>query len=72
MSDRDPRDRIKCACPRIDGKDCARFRAGDDMRELYGDPPLCDDDEGNVVISQEPGLGLDLNWDYIREHRLAD
>ena len=28
------------------------------------------DDEGNVIISQQPGLGLDLNWDYIDEHRL--
>jgi hypothetical protein len=41
----DPRDRIKCACPRIDGRDCVRFRCGDDMREHFGDLPLCDDDE---------------------------
>lgn len=27
-------------------------------------------DEGNVIISQQPGLGLDLNWDYINEHRV--
>ena len=29
------------------------------------------DDDGNVIISQQPGLGLDLNWDYINEHRLG-
>jgi L-alanine-DL-glutamate epimerase-like enolase superfamily enzyme len=28
------------------------------------------DDDGNVIISQQPGLGLDLNWDYINEHRI--
>jgi L-alanine-DL-glutamate epimerase-like enolase superfamily enzyme len=28
------------------------------------------DGEGNVLISQQPGLGLDLNWDYIDEHRI--
>ena len=28
------------------------------------------DDEGNVVISQQPGLGLDIDWDYIAEHRI--
>lgn len=29
------------------------------------------DGEGNVIISQKPGLGLDLNWDYIDAHRLG-
>ncbi len=29
------------------------------------------DDDGNVIISQRPGLGLDLDWDYIAEHRIA-
>lgn len=29
------------------------------------------DGDGNVSIPQLPGLGLDLNWDYINEHRLA-
>ena len=28
------------------------------------------DDYGNVVISQRPGLGLDIDWDYIAEHRI--
>lgn len=28
------------------------------------------DDEGNVIVSQQPGLGLDLNWDYIQENRI--
>jgi L-alanine-DL-glutamate epimerase-like enolase superfamily enzyme len=28
------------------------------------------DDDGNVIISQQPGLGLDLNWAYIDEHRI--
>jgi L-alanine-DL-glutamate epimerase-like enolase superfamily enzyme len=26
------------------------------------------DADGNVLISQQPGLGLDLNWDYIDAH----
>ena len=29
------------------------------------------DDDGNVIISQQPGLGLDLNWDYINEHHIG-
>lgn len=29
------------------------------------------DSEGNVLIPQGPGLGLDINWDYIREHRIT-
>src|SRR5579884_2048426 len=28
------------------------------------------DEEGNLVVSQAPGLGLDLDWDYIDEHRV--
>ncbi len=28
------------------------------------------DDDGNVLVSQLPGLGLDLNWDYIDANRL--
>ncbi len=28
------------------------------------------DGEGNVLISQAPGLGLELNWDYIQRHRV--
>lgn len=33
---------------------------------------LCDpiDAEGNVRIPQTPGLGMDLNWDYIDENRI--
>lgn len=30
------------------------------------------DAEGNVHVSARPGLGLNVNWDYIREHRVAD
>ena len=26
------------------------------------------DDEGNVHISPEPGLGYDINWDYINKN----
>ena len=26
------------------------------------------DDEGNVHVSQDPGLGMDVNWDYIRDN----
>ena len=28
------------------------------------------DDDGNVVVSDEPGLGIDLDWDYIDDHRV--
>lgn len=28
------------------------------------------DEEGNVHISPEPGLGYDVNWDYIKRHRI--
>jgi L-alanine-DL-glutamate epimerase-like enolase superfamily enzyme len=28
------------------------------------------DGHGNVIVSQKPGLGLDLNWDYVEEHRI--
>jgi L-alanine-DL-glutamate epimerase-like enolase superfamily enzyme len=28
------------------------------------------DGEGYVHVSQKPGLGWDINWDYIREHRV--
>lgn len=28
------------------------------------------DDEGDLIVSQAPGLGLDLDWDYIDEHRV--
>jgi L-alanine-DL-glutamate epimerase-like enolase superfamily enzyme len=30
------------------------------------------DDEGYVHISSQPGLGLDINFEYIREHRVAE
>ena len=29
------------------------------------------DDQGYVHVSPRPGLGQDINWDYIREHRVA-
>jgi len=29
------------------------------------------DDEGYVHVSQRPGLGLDINFEYIQEHRVA-
>lgn len=29
------------------------------------------DDEGYVHVSQKPGLGMDINFDYIREHALS-
>jgi L-alanine-DL-glutamate epimerase-like enolase superfamily enzyme len=28
------------------------------------------DDQGNVILPQAPGLGLDLNWEYIEANRL--
>jgi L-alanine-DL-glutamate epimerase-like enolase superfamily enzyme len=30
------------------------------------------DDEGYVHVSQRPGLGLDINFEYIQEHRVAE
>jgi hypothetical protein len=30
------------------------------------------DDEGNVHVSQEPGLGWDINFDYIHEHVIEE
>ena len=33
------------------------------------DDPL--DGQGNVLISGRPGLGQDINWDYIREHAVT-
>jgi L-alanine-DL-glutamate epimerase-like enolase superfamily enzyme len=29
------------------------------------------DAEGNVAVSQKPGLGMDINFDYIRDNTLA-
>ena len=29
------------------------------------------DDDGNVIVSQQPGLGLDLNWEYIEANRVV-
>ena len=49
----------------------------DTCRSLIDDPfsafvfkTLVDpmDDEGNVHISPEPGLGYDINWDYINSN----
>lgn len=33
----------------------------------------CDplDDKGNVLLPQGPGLGMDFNWDYIDDNRVA-
>ena len=43
----------------------------------YDSPPpylhaLCDpmDDDGYVHVPQEPGMGYDINWDYIEDHRI--
>jgi len=30
------------------------------------------DDEGNVILTTKPGLGMEFNWDYIEEHRIKD
>jgi L-alanine-DL-glutamate epimerase-like enolase superfamily enzyme len=29
------------------------------------------DEQGYAHVSQRPGLGHDIDWDYIREHRVA-
>ena len=33
---------------------------------------ICDpmDDEGNVILPQGPGLGMEFNWDYINDNLL--
>jgi L-alanine-DL-glutamate epimerase-like enolase superfamily enzyme len=43
----------------------------------YDEPPphlnsIADplDDEGNVTISDEPGLGWDVNWDWVEANRV--
>jgi len=28
------------------------------------------DNDGNVLIPQKPGLGMEIDWDYIEENRL--
>jgi L-alanine-DL-glutamate epimerase-like enolase superfamily enzyme len=28
------------------------------------------DGEGNVLIPQKPGLGMEIDWDYIDENRI--
>jgi L-alanine-DL-glutamate epimerase-like enolase superfamily enzyme len=30
------------------------------------------DDQGNVILTTKPGMGMEFNWDYIEEHRIAD
>jgi len=30
------------------------------------------DDDGTVEIPQRPGLGYDIDWDYVDEHRIED
>ena len=47
------------------------------LDEAYEVPPphmktICDpmDDDGNVLISPKPGLGFELNWDYIDDNRV--
>jgi L-alanine-DL-glutamate epimerase-like enolase superfamily enzyme len=48
------------------------------LDEAYEIPPpymktICDpfDGEGNVIISQKPGLGFEINWDYIDDNRVS-
>lgn len=43
----------------------------------YEKPPfylkeICDpmDGEGNVLVPQKPGLGFELDWDYIEDNRV--
>ncbi len=28
------------------------------------------DSDGNIVVSQEPGLGMEFDWDYIDDTRV--
>jgi hypothetical protein len=34
---------------------------------------ICDplDEDGNVILTQAPGLGMEFNWDYIEGNRVA-
>ena len=45
---------ITCACPRIDARDCIRWRCKDDMREHLGAPTICDEDDECECACHEP------------------
>ena len=45
----------------------------------YETPPpylktICDpmDDDGNVILPQKPGLGMEFNWDYINDNLIKE
>jgi L-alanine-DL-glutamate epimerase-like enolase superfamily enzyme len=43
------------------------YEAGWDWLKSLDDPM---DDEGYVHVSERPGLGQDINWDYIRDNTI--
>lgn len=57
---------------------CEYFERGLLRPDLdYDTPPpylkaICDpmDNEGNVIVPQTPGLGMEFNWDYINDNRI--
>ena len=62
-----------------DGDLCEYFERGLLELEMVDTPPppylqaQCDpmDDDGNVLLPDGPGLGCELNWDYINDHRVG-
>ena len=55
---------------------CEYYERGLTRPDVDNDVPdpwlnsTCDpmDDEGNVIVSKRPGLGIDFNWDYINDN----
>lgn len=43
----DPRDKVNCACPRLDGKACIRVRTGPTPYDLFSDQPPPYEAEGD-------------------------
>jgi hypothetical protein len=54
----DPREHIKCACPRLDGQDCVDFRSGRDLRRIMdaetAEDAMSDFDGGCSCACHEP------------------
>ena len=42
----------------------------DEVPPWFNSQPDPMDEEGYVHVSDEPGLGWDINWDYVRDHRV--
>ena len=78
------RDATECVLKIVtdDGAEGYSFGANEEVIQgvarpaLIGEDPffrekICQHLFGYVHVSQRPGLGQDINWDYIREHRVT-